>query len=314
MTRDLLLSQTVAGFLLARAADGYAPATLAQYKWALDKITAQVDGPLSALSTDDLRRALAAVQAAGDLGPQSFFHVWKSIRALFKWTQAEGLTPARPDLLLQRPRFQSPQVQPFTADELRLLLKATDRTRPSAGRRAPFSMQRATRWRDRAVLLVLLDAGLRASELSRLELRDLDLQSGAVTVRPHQSGLKSRGRVIPLGKSARTALWRYHAERGELRPTDPVFESARGAPLNKDSLLHLLLRLGERAGVAGVHPHRFRHTFAVQFLRNGGDVFTLQRLLGHASLDMVRHYLALAQADDETAHRRASPVDNWRLS
>jgi hypothetical protein len=73
------------------------------------------------------------------------------------------------------------------------------------------------------------------------------------------------------------------------------------------------LEPADRAQVQDVHPHRFRHTFAVNYLRNGGDIYTLQMILGHSSLNMVRHYLSLAQADLDAAHRRASPVENMRL-
>ena len=61
------------------------------------------------------------------------------------------------------------------------------------------------------------------------------------------------------------------------------------------------------------YPHRFRHTFAINFLRNGGNAYALQMALGHASMDMVRKYLALAQTDIAAAHLIASPVANWRL-
>ena len=82
-------------------------------------------------------------------------------------------------------------------------------------------------------------------------------------------------------------------------------------PMSVSWLRKRLVHLGQAAGVPDCKPHRFRYTFAIQYLRNGGDVFTLQSLLGHSSLTMVRYYLHLAQADVEQAHRRASPVDRW---
>lgn len=309
MTRDILLSQAIEGFIVARQADGYSPDTLSQYRWGLKFLSPYFSLPIGDLTVDQLRTVLAGVQ--GRFAPQSIFHIWKAIRALFKWASAEGLIYPRPDTNLRMPRFQRTEVQPLTQDEMKKLLCAIERTVPSTGRRHSFTMSRATRLRDKAILLTFLDTGIRASELSRLELRDLDLAGGTIAIRPHRSGLKSRGRVIPLGKVVRTAIWRYHAERGSMRPNEPVFATLRGKPMARNALLYLLIRMGERAGVANVHPHRLRHTFAIQFLRNGGDVFTLQRLLGHNSLDMVGHYLALAQADDENAHRLASPADRW---
>ncbi len=83
--------------------------------------------------------------------------------------------------------------------------------------------------------------------------------------------------------------------------------------MNKDALRLLMARLGEKAGVKNCHPHRFRHTFAMTYLRSGGDVFTLQALLGHRPLDMVQHYARIADIDVEQAHRRTSPADNWHL-
>jgi len=74
----------------------------------------------------------------------------------------------------------------------------------------------------------------------------------------------------------------------------------------------LIKSLASRSEVKKAYSHKFRHTFASTYLRSGGDVFTLQSLLGHGSLDMVRHYARIAQVGVEQAHRKASPVDNWR--
>jgi len=311
-TKDILLSQTIEGFLMARRADGYSPQTLNQYKWALDMLTAFVDKPIRQITVDNLRAFLAHIQSNPNLSRTSVFHIWKSIRALYKWTESEGISE-RPDKLLTKPRYAHKEIQPLTEAEIKALLKAVDRTAPSKGRREPFTMPRSSAQRDKAITLLLLDTGIRASELCRLTVQDVDLQSGAITIRPYLSGIKSRPRVIPIGNVAKKFLWRYLTSRNTEYRGNELFFSREGHPLNRNSLMLILRRLGERAGVPNVHPHRFRHTFAIQYLRNGGDVFTLQRILGHTTLHMVQHYLAIADTDMQSAHRKASPADNWRL-
>ncbi|HUM64173.1 MAG TPA: tyrosine-type recombinase/integrase, partial [Anaerolineaceae bacterium] len=123
-----------------------------------------------------------------------------------------------------------------------------------------------------------------------------------------------KGRTVFIGKSTRRAVWRYLADREDRDdPESPVFINRGNHPFNSNSLRHLIVRLAEKAGVKGAHPHKFRHTFAITYLRSGGDVFTLQALLGHSSLDMVRHYAQIAEMDIERVHRKASPVDNLRF-
>jgi integrase/recombinase XerD len=135
----------------------------------------------------------------------------------------------------------------------------------------------------------------------------VNLENGEVQVLPYGSSIKSKPRTVYLGRAARRAIWLHIAEREDLRDDDPFFLLAIC------SIQVILRRLGERAGAKKVHAHRLRHTFVIQYLRNGGDVFTLQRLLGDSTLEMVKHYLAIAQADIKEAHRKSSPVDRWRL-
>lgn len=86
-----------------------------------------------------------------------------------------------------------------------------------------------------------------------------------------------------------------------------------GRRMTNSAIRLLLTDLGRKAGIKNAHLHRLRHTFAVEYLRNEGDIFTLQMILGRSSLDMVRNYLQLAKADAKNAHRRASPADKWKL-
>lgn len=177
-------------------------------------------------------------------------------------------------------------------------------------------MRRATGRRDRALILTLIDSGLRATELCSLRIAVLDSKTGKITIRHGVNGCAKGGkaRFVYLGKTARKAVWRYLADRedGET-PDSPLFLGKAGSPLNKDSLRQVIHAIGEKAGIAHAYHHRFRHSFTIQYLRSGGDIFTLKGLLGHSSLEMVQHYARIADVDVQEAHRKASPADNWRL-
>jgi integrase/DNA-binding XRE family transcriptional regulator len=151
---------------------------------------------------------------------------------------------------------------------------------------------------------------IQESELVALKLRDYDRKRGQVMIR-HGKGDKTR--VIFVGNATRQAIWRYLAERGDLPDSAPLFATHDGKPLDRYNVYKMLHLIGRRAGVRNVYPHRFRHTFAIAFLRNGGNPLELQEMLGHARLDTVRIYVHLAEIDLERAQKNASPADNWHL-
>lgn len=165
-----------------------------------------------------------------------------------------------------------------------------------------------------SIILILLDTGLRVSELTSITLKDIRLTEGVLKV----LGKGRKERLIPIGKTSQRLLWNY-INRYRPEPANPrcdlVFLTKDGSPLTKNRIQKMMTKYGSRAGIDGVRcsPHTLRHTGAVMFLRNGGDVFNLQRLLGHSSLEMTRHYCELADIDVKRAHLIASPVDNLNL-
>lgn len=237
---------------------------------------------------------------------------------LWTWAVNEQITTTHILHAIKPPKPATSVIQAFSKSEITALLTACEKTpvytRPG---KSDCANTRPTALRDRALLLALLDTGARASELCAdprrnapgARLCDYNERTGALRVR----GKGDKERVLILSPRTQKALWRYLLTRPDRQSQDNLFTTSDNLPLTSTALLRLCHHLGARAGVANCHPHRFRHTFAIEFLRNGGQVLELQQLLGHTTLQMVQHYATLAQADLDAAMKRASPVDNWRL-
>ena len=307
----LTFQKAVEGFLLHLHAEGYSQSTIDIYKWGLAKFATHFPENIQEVDKNHLLSAYSSLRTIG-LKPASIQNVWIAMRSFFHWAEKE-LSLKRVDKGIPLPIASPPNIKPFISDEIKRLLSACNYSKRAISKnRQAYRMKRPTAQRDKAIILTLLDTGLRVSELARLTISDIDLETGQITIEPFGSGLKSKPRTVFIGKLSKSTLWRYLTGR-DLELCDFVFTSKLNRPMDRHSIRKVLCYLGDKAEVQNVYPHRFRHTFAIQYLRNDGDIYTLQRILGHSSLEMVKRYLAIAKADCETAHRKASPVDNWRL-
>jgi site-specific recombinase XerD len=165
--------------------------------------------------------------------------------------------------------------------------------------------------RNKAIILMLLDTGLRASELTNIKLDEIDSERGWIKVK----GKGAKERVVKIGATAQKALWRYLVFR-EKNKYQQLGLTEEGRPMKVGGIQIMLTRLKERASVSSKgNCHSFRHTFALNFLRQDRNPFNLQYLLGHADLRMVKHYVStLGMEDALKAHESASPADLLGLS
>jgi site-specific recombinase XerD len=154
-------------------------------------------------------------------------------------------------------------------------------------------------------LLCLLDTGARAREFLALNLGDVDFVSGAVDIR---KGKGNKSRTVFIGKKSRKALRAYIRIRTDADPALWVTKNG-GGRLAIPSLRQVLTRHAELAGVPMASAHDFRRSFALALLRAHVDVFSIQKLMGHTTLDVLKRYLAQDTEDARIAHERGSPVD-----
>lgn len=304
-------SDALEGFWLEKRR-GYSEHTVNDYALTFRRFRLFIgDADVSGITADDVRRFLASMQERYKLKPKTVCNYWTALSAFWSWAGTElGVDHVIRGRVAQ-PDYRLPQIQPYTQAEVEAMIKAcsqADSWRTSTGKVARG--KRPTAERDRAIVVLLVDSGLRASELCDLQIRDYDRERGSVYVRDGKFG---KDRTVFVGDGSKKSLWKYLLSRKGAGPLEPLFATDTGRHIDRNNLRQMLQRIGKRGGVTGVTVHRFRHTFAITFLRNGGNLLALQEMLGHEKLDTVRIYARLASVDIEKAQRAASPADGWGL-
>lgn len=167
------------------------------------------------------------------------------------------------------------------------------------------AIDECTTLRDKAIILLLVDTGLRRAEACALNWGDVDFSSGIIRVARGKGG---KARSVVAGVRTRRALLAYRREiqHGE---DLPLFQTTQGNRLSPNGLRSLLLRIGKKIGLH-ISPHALRRTFATLSLRAGMNILQLQAMMGHASLEMTRKYIQMIDEDIIEAHKAHGPIDN----
>jgi integrase/recombinase XerD len=287
-------------FMLSREAMRCTPATMAHYLYTLRHFVASLQAQdvhdPAGITSHLIRSYLVDLQRRGLKDTTQHANA-RAIKTWCRWMVEEGDIADNPMRRVAMPRLELRIPPPFTPQDVFALLSGCDR-RTAIGAR------------NYALVLTLLDTGLRAAELRELRVGDIDMRSGLCVV----MGKGRKQRQVRLGARARAAIVRMLAFRENAETGAPLWvaydhgtESAQ--PLKQSGLQIALRRLGQDVGVVPCAPHRFRRTFALWCLRDGMDLHSLRLLMGHSTLDVLQRYLALAGEDIERAHKAHSPAD-----
>jgi len=312
------LRSLVKGYLLTHQTEGSSPNTIAYYrgilsrllwyaqrqnwsddarllnKWHVREFLGYVGGEVNRWGI----HANGSESSSRKASPRTVHHYYRTLYSFFLWAVKEGFLTENPVAEVKVAKPKRKLIKPYTYEQIKAMLTVCDWDYRN---NAKFLGSR-----NRAIVIILLDTGLRLSELTNMRFEDVDTDRGWIRV----MGKGSKERVVRIGKTAQKSLWRYLMHRPD-NGKQEIWLTEESKPLNGPGIQAMVDRLKKRAGIneRGC-VHRFRHTFALGFLRADGNPFNLQYLLGHSSLEMVKHYTAaLGMEDALKAHEKASPAD-----
>ena len=306
------LSDALIAYRISARAEGKSPKTIRWIEFSVGYFREFLGGDpdIGAVTGEDLKRFIVALQDSHKyrkhpyvrpqpqkLTPDTIQTYTRGVRTFFSSLHREGLIDANPMEKVKLPKIPKKVVPTFSEKELERLLAQPDRG-TNAG------------YRDYALLLTFIDTAARLNEIAGLTENDIDLEQGYLKV----MGKGSRERYIPIGRKVAKALLKYKLRhRAEPVGTNRFFLSRDGSPLGDKRIEKIVAGYGRQAGLRRCYPHKLRHSSSVMYLRNGGDPFSLQKKLGHSSLNMTLHYANLADSDVRAQHLRYGVADRLKI-
>lgn len=223
----------------------------------------------------------------------------RAIKAMFNYFVEDEYLEKSPFKKVGQIKVDKVIIPTFTSDEVRNMLKQLNKRKYSD-------------LRDGVIIMLMYDCGLRISEATGIKTIDVDMGKNLIKV----FGKGHKERLVPFGRQVKKELLRFNSRRATILPKDMdtglLFCTRFGTEVTERNMLRKIQLIGKAAGVENkrLSPHTFRHSFAKQYLMQGGDLFSLQQIMGHSSLVSTRKYINLLTEDIQKKHRMFSPLDN----
>jgi site-specific recombinase XerD len=308
---SLDLANLIEGFRLSCQTEGKSPKTIEWYICFLNKFGQflkrnQMPSYVGEIDKTHIRAFIRYLQTEAKiprngaaLSPATVQGYVRTLKAFFSWLEREGYIITNLMTKIPVPKAPTKVIDTFSAEQIGRLAELCHRSNGDG-------------YRNLSIILLMLDSGIRVSEMTGITLGDVNLAEGYIKI---SAGKGANERIVPIGSLVQRSLWKYinhHRPQPLTQTVTRLFLNQKGLPLTRNGVQQMLRRLGRRASITGVRcsPHTLRHTFAKNYLLNGGDIFSLQKILGHSSLSSVRLYLNLFATDIKKQHQRFSPIDN----
>lgn len=291
---DFTLLETFEIFKSEKIAYGITNITIQGYNESLHRLTTslQVDNPLIRdFDKSDIIEFICSLQEDG-LKAASINHYLRNIRAFFNWCYKEGFIENRIEIKLVK--AQETIKETYTEEELKKLL-------------TPPTTDNYCAWRSWAIVNWILATGNRERTVCNIKMCDLNIQEQEIIL---QQTKNKKLQIIPMSSELAFVLKRFIRDfRSDAEPEDYLFCNVSGERLTENALKLAIRDYNKSRDVNRTSVHALRHTFAKYWIRNNGDAFRLQKMLGHSSLDMTRNYVNMFSADLKEGFDSFSPLD-----
>ncbi len=286
----------IQAFQLNARVENYSPKTLRIYNYIFDSIKKFVgDIPIEKADVNTLRQYFIYLQEK-NLSPATRSLHYRHLKHFYNFLIDEGFMSENPLRKIKKPRTAKTLPRTLDNDEIKSLLGACNK-------------KAFTGFRNYCMIMLFLDSGIRLGECRNLQIQQLDLDNRSIKI----LGKGNKERYVFMGTKTLKILKKYLNWRNSGSATDYVFISTHNTKLTERNVQHIFERLCRKARINRISPHMLRHTFSTNYIKNGGDAFTLQRILGHADITTTMIYVNMAGKDLKEAHRRFSPIDQLNI-